>query len=156
MPEDAHAVQLRRFTPSYEALGIVLDFLVRRPPYDGFGAGKLVAALKHQIAHGYHICAFRDEMLIGYSGWLPITEDLGRLWLDGKAELEPVPPERSNAAALTIVCADDPAIVRSLIRATRKYRPGERVFFRRDYSGRAQSTRRHSVRNVADKTSGGD
>ena len=152
MPQDASRLQLRRFTPSYEALGIVVDFLVRRAPYDQFRAGKLVAALKHQLAHGYHICAFRDETLIGYSGWLPITEELGQSWLDGKGELEPVPPERSNAAALTIVCADDPSIVRALIRATRKYRPGERVFFRRDYSGRQRPQRSQTVLNIAGKS----
>src|SRR4051812_22838268 len=99
MPADAGGYQLRRFIPSHEALGIVLDFLVQRSPYDEFRAGKLVVALKHQLAHGYHVCAFRSEMLIGYSGWVPITEELGRLWLQGKAELQPVRPEQSNAAA---------------------------------------------------------
>jgi hypothetical protein len=141
-------VEMRRFTPSYEGLGIVVDYLVARPPYNRFRAGYLIEAVKHQIMHGLHVCAFRDGRLIGYSGWLPITEELGTLWLEGRSELIAVPVERSNAAALTIVCADDTAIVRGLIRATRRYRPGQRVFFRRDYAATARSARLQTVVNV--------
>ena len=41
-------VQLRQFTANYEALGIVVDFLVERPPFDQFPTGKLIPALKRQ------------------------------------------------------------------------------------------------------------
>ena len=121
--QDSAEFQFRRFTPSFEALGIVVDFLSREAPYDEFRAGKLIPALKNQVMHGHHVCAFRGERLVGYCGWLPISEELGTLWVEGKAELTPVPPDRANALAVTAICADDPQVLRPLIRARRQLAP---------------------------------
>ena len=121
--------QFRRFTPSFEALGIVVDFLSREAPYDEFRAGKLVTALKHQVMHGHHVCAFRGEVLVGYCGWLPISEELGTLWVQGKAQLTPVAPDENNAVALTAIRVDDPKVLRPLIRASRNLHYGKRVFY---------------------------
>src|SRR5262245_6605735 len=113
---DPGGYQLRRFTPSFEALGIVIDFLSRKPPFDQFRAGHLVTAIKHQVAQGHHVCGFRGEVLVGYCGWLHITREAGELWLLDQAELKPIPPERADAVALTLVRIDEPAAVRPLIR----------------------------------------
>jgi hypothetical protein len=148
MPTTATDIQLRQFTANYEALGIVVDFLVERPPFDQFPTGKLVPAIKRQLAKRHHVCAFRGETLVGYSGWLPTTVDSGSLWLGGQGELEPVATDRYSAAALTVVCADEPAIVRMLIRAMRDHLPGIRVFFRREYATGRRPPRARTVFNV--------
>jgi hypothetical protein len=143
--------QFRRFAPSFEALGIVVDFLSREAPYDEFRAGKLVTALKHQVMHGHHVCAFRGEKLVGYCGWLPISEELGTLWVAGKAELTPVPPDRADAVALTTIRVDDPKVLHPLIRACRKLHYGKRVFYlgRRLYAGQRSPQRRESIFNFS-------
>jgi hypothetical protein len=147
--QDSGGYEMRRFTPSFEALGIVVDFLSRKAPFDQFRAGHVVTALKHQIAQGHHVCAFRGEVLVGYCGWLQVTCELGELWLLDQAELKPVPPERADAVALTLVRVDEPAAVRPLIRACRRLEPAKRVFFRRDYANGLQPTRRNTVMNVS-------
>src|SRR5215467_7145410 len=124
MPTPAGDIQLRQFTANYEALGIVLDFLIERPPFDEFRTGKLIPALKRQISRRHHVCAFRGETLVGYGGWLPISVERGQMWLRGEAELEPVDDDNYGAAALTVVCADGPAVMRMLIRAMRDHLPG--------------------------------
>ena len=149
MPTTVADVQLRQFTANYEALGIVVDFLVERAPFDQFPTGKLIPAVKRQLAKRHHVCAFRGETLVGYSGWLPTTPESGSLWMEGKGELEPVAADRYGAAALTVVCADEPAIVRMLIRAMRDHLPGIRVFFRREYASGRRPARTRSVLNMA-------
>jgi len=129
--QESGGYEMRRFTPSFEALGIVIDFLSRKAPFDQFRAGHLVTALKHQIAQGHHVCAFRGEVLVGYCGWLQVTCELGELWLLDQAELKPVPPERADAVALTLVRVDEPAAVRPLIRACRRLEPAKRVLCER-------------------------
>ena len=151
---DPGGFQMRRFTPSFEALGIVVDFLSRKAPFEQFRAGHLVTALKHQIAQGHHVCAFRGEVLVGYCGWLQVTCELGELWLLDQAELKPIPPERADAVALTLVRIDEPAAVRPLIRACRTLEPGKRVFFRRDYADGLHATRRNAVMNVSGDATG--
>ena len=147
--QDSDEFQFRRFTPSFEALGIVVDFLSREAPYDEFRAGKLVTALKHQVMHGHHVCAFREEELVGYCGWLPISEELGTLWVEGKAELAPVAPDRADAIALTAIRVDDPRVLRPLIRASRKLLYGKRAFYlgRVFHDGGRSPQRRESVLN---------
>ena len=53
-----------------------------------------------------------------------------------------------GAAALTVVCADEPAIMRMLIRAMRDHLPGVRVFFRREYARDRRPARARTVLNV--------
>src|SRR5215210_7506767 len=91
------AYQLRQFTQSYEALGILIDFVGGKKPFDRFEVRSLLPALKHQLANGHHICAFRGELLVGYCGWLPITDDVGERWLKRTGELIPAPPEHLEA-----------------------------------------------------------
>jgi hypothetical protein len=141
--------QLRRFKPSFEALGIIVDFLSRKGPFDQFRAGPLTTALKYQLAHGHHAGAFRGEVLVGYGGWLPITCEQGELWLADRADLTPAAPDRAEAVALTIVRVDEPAAVRPLIRACRILEAGKRVFFKRDYAEGLRATRRGMVMNLA-------
>jgi hypothetical protein len=144
---EAMSYEFRRFVPSYEALGILLDFLVLAPPFDGMRAGKLLPALRHQIANGHHIAAFRGETLVGYAGWLPITEAMGEAWRRGAGELAPAEPGTDDAVALTTVRTEEPAVLLPLIRACRKQEPGKRVYINRDYTESARPQRRNAVLN---------
>jgi hypothetical protein len=85
---------LRRFKPSFEAVGVVADFVSRVPPFEGYGAGTLITALKYQILNGCHVAGFDGETLIGYCGWLQITKAEGEDWMQGSGELRPAPPSR--------------------------------------------------------------
>ena len=148
MEDKAGEYQSRRFAQSYEALGIVAEFVTREKPFNEYRAGKLLIALKHQIAHGHHVCVFRGETLVAYSGWLPITEELGRLWIAGKATLVPVALEHSDAVAVTVFRVEDPKAMRHLTRASRRLiGAGKRVFYlgRVFSSGGRLPRRRESV-----------
>jgi hypothetical protein len=140
--------QFRRFAASHEALGVLVDFVATKQPFDQFPSGKLVVALKHQIANGNHVCAFAGEALVGYCGWIPITQEMGQLWLANRAELKPVPAAQADGLAVSIVCADDPGVVRGLIRQSRKLNIGRRAFFKREYAGGARAVRLQQVYNV--------
>jgi hypothetical protein len=140
--------ELRRFVPSYEAFGILVDFLAEKPPFDRFRAGKLAAALRHQIANGHHVAAFRAETLVGYGGWLPITDAMGEAWQKGAGGLSPVPPEQQDAVALTIVRVEEKAVLLPLIRACRRLEPDKRVFFKREYFEAERAPRRSAVWNL--------
>ena len=138
----AGSYEIRLFKPGFDALGIVVDFITRTPPFAHFHAGALVDALKFQIVHGEHVSAFRGETLVGYFGWLPITRVVGEAWLVGAAELTAVESARADAVALTVVRVADPASLPSLVRAMRKRGPGKFVYFRRDYAGGPRAHRR--------------
>ncbi|HJY16154.1 MAG TPA: hypothetical protein VJ353_00870, partial [Xanthobacteraceae bacterium] len=97
---------LRRFKPSFEAVGIVADYVSRVPPFEGYAAGTLLTAVKYQILNGCHVAGFDGETLIGYCGWLQITKAEGEEWMQGSGELRSAPPSESDAVALHIVRID--------------------------------------------------
>ncbi|QFR33905.1 hypothetical protein [Ancylobacter sp. TS-1] len=139
----------RRLKSSYEALGLAIDFLTREAPFDGYRAGFLAAAIKHQLASGCHIAAIRDEKLVGYAGWIRINRASGDAWVKGElAELTAVPQSLYDAVALTVVRAETRDVVTGLIRGCRRAEAGQQVFFKRDYSAGAGGERRSTVFNA--------
>jgi hypothetical protein len=144
---------LRRFKPSFEAVGIVADFVSRAAPFDAYSAGALITALKYHIVNGCHVAGFDGETLIGYCGWLQITEAEGEDWLRGNGELRPVHPSESDAVALHIVRIDEQSAVLPLIRACRNLEAKKRVFFKRDYVPGGHTAKRSSVMNVGFESS---
>ena len=144
--EDYRVCQLK---PNAETLGALIDFLARVKPFSEFRAGALVSAAKDQLLRQHHVCAMRGTTLIGYCGWILFTKEMGERWLRDQTPFEPIPDERANAGALTIVCASDPKVVRRLIRATCELNPGKRVFLRREYSEGHRHVKQTSLLNVA-------
>ena len=141
------ALELRQFKPSFETLGILIDYLGKSPPFKDIATGEFVLALKHQIADGHHVCAFRGDRLVGYCGWLETTSEIGERWRSGQASLLSVAPERADAAALTTVRSDEPDVLAPMIRAIRTMNKGKRIFFRRDYA-EDKPRKRQTVLNV--------
>jgi hypothetical protein len=140
-------LELRQFTSSYESLGILIDYFAKTPPFARLTVAEFVIALKHQLAHGHHFCAFRGDRLVGYCGWLWTTREIGERWMRGDGELKSVATENVDSAALTVVRADDPAALPLMIRALRERGKGKRIFFRRDYAESSRPQRRQSVLN---------
>lgn len=143
--DDLDGAEIRQFSPSYEAFGLIIGYLASAEPFSQFRAGALAKAVKHQLAQGNHVCAYRDETLIGYCGWLYTSVEVGERWMSDNGPLTPLPKDKADAAALTIVRVDDPALILTMIRATRRLNTGRRVFFRRDYDGREK--KRQTVMN---------
>jgi hypothetical protein len=146
MTSDDAGIQFRTLAADYTALGNIVSFVTQRSPFGGFKANDVITAVKGQIATGSHVCAFRGKPLVGYCGWLPITNEVGRLWLDGKGALFPVPFDQSDAVALTIVCAENPRVLRGLIRTCRDLGRGRQVFFKRVYADVLRQERRQVLK----------
>jgi len=140
--------QVRRCVANAEAFGAIIDFLTRVKPFSQVAAGQLASIVRDQLKHQHHVCAMRGNTIIGYCGWVLVTPESGEQWLRDQGPLRPVPEAGATAGALTLVRADDPKVLRRLIRVTRDLNPGRRVFLRRDYSDGSKTSRLTSVLNV--------
>jgi hypothetical protein len=139
------SITIRQLAPSAEALGLIVSFVAREAPYSDYRAGSLVKAIKHQLSTRNHICLLGGETLLGYCGWLRITNAAGEKWLRNEAELVPIAPEAADASALTIVSTSAPQYLLRMIRACRTLNPDQRVYFKRDLTDGA--SRKTSVYN---------
>ncbi len=134
MPEP----QIHRLKPGYESLGLVIDFLTQEPPFARYAAGVLAAAVKYQLGEACHLALVEDGRLTGYLGWLMVTRTMGEAWIAGDlAEPRPVPHERADAIALTVIRVARPQSRPLLIGPFRRAMGERRIFYKRHYaSGR--------------------
>ncbi|MCX7350557.1 MAG: hypothetical protein NTZ54_13885 [Alphaproteobacteria bacterium] len=127
--------QVSQLKPTMEALGVVLLFICRSAPYAEFRAARIIKAVQHQLASGCHVCLIENERLVAYAGWMPVDLAEAERWIEGGANLHPVPSSSTDAAALTIVSVRSQREIPQLIRACRKEAPQTKIFFKRDYVG---------------------
>ena len=144
-------MQVRKFKPGFEALGLVADFVAATPPFGAFGAAKLLTALRRQLSTGCHLAGFEGDQLVAYCGWMPISAQIGLDWMRGEGELTPSDNEPSDAGVVTIVRILNRQDVLPLIRACRVANPNRRVFFKRDYEVGAMTTKKSTVMNRISK-----
>jgi hypothetical protein len=137
---------------SYEAFGVVFDYLSRTDPFTRFEVGHFSSIIRQQLQKGHHLVAMEGQTLIGYIGWLITTKEIGDLWQNNLGKLTPVAEGNSDAAALTVVASRDRSILSRLIRGARTLNPGKKVYFKREYEREGKSTRKSSVANIALKS----
>lgn len=144
--DPAHAVVLQLHS-SFEAFGVVCDYLSRIEPFSHYEVGHFSTIIRHQLKGGHHLIAMRGQTVVGYAGWLLTTIEIGDLWQQNLGKLLPVADHLSNAAALTIVTSLEKRVITRLMRGARTLNPEKRVYFKRQYDGDDQSARKSSVKN---------
>ena len=137
---------------SFEAFGVVFDYLSRTDPFTRFEVGHFSSIIRQQLKTAHHLVAMDGKTIVGYVGWILTTKEIGDLWQKANGKLTPVAEGKANSAALTVVASRDRSILFRLIRGARTLNPGKRVYFKREYDNEGKSTRKSSVANVAPKS----
>lgn len=133
--------------PSYDAFGMVMDYLSVTDVFSTFELGNLAGVVRRQLSDGNNLAAISDGQMTGYAGWLHTTVAEGEEWLENRAILKPRPEIECDAAALTVVAVSDSAVTTRLMRGARELNKGKRVFFKRGYDGVVRPSRKSSVLN---------
>jgi len=134
--------------PSYQAFGMVLDFLAESDPFGMFELSAIAPVIRAQLQAGHNLAALQGERMIGYAGWLLTHEKTGTEWIENRAILRPLAADASDAAALTVFASEDKAVTLRLIRGARELNKGRRVFFKRGYDAQVKTGRKSTVLNV--------
>jgi hypothetical protein len=147
---DAGSLRILQLPSNYDALGAVLNFLVSEKVFGRVPSSELVTLIKYQLARRCQICALRGKRMVGYCGWVLITKETGDKWFRaeiGEHGIPAAPPDRADAAALTLVRILEPNLVLPLIRECRRLHPGKRVYIRRSYGDNKKPARQSNVRS---------
>lgn len=111
----------------FQALGVALHFLARRPPFAGFTADQLVRTVDAQLVRGHARFAVEGKRVVGFLGWaLYDREDALGFARTG------VPPDDAKAMGRDVVwvltaAATGPRVLLALIEELRRLYPGRRV-----------------------------
>lgn len=134
---------------SFEAFGMVMDFLSRTESFDRFELGNIASAVRGQLASGCNLAAVRGNEVAGYLGWIYTTPELAEDWMEGRGLLKSLPRNEAAAAALTIVASVDRAATVRLIRGARELNKGVQVYFKRGYDTALKPSRKSTVLNTS-------
>jgi len=126
-------LQVVQFNATFEGFGMVMDYLCRTAPFSEFTSKTLADALHLQLKSGHHLVALRGGMVVGYAGWLMTSKAIAEAWVLDQGKL--TAHRDADAAALTIVAADERAVVTRIIRGARELNPGMRAYFKRSRVG---------------------
>jgi hypothetical protein len=136
---------------TYEAFGMVMDFLSGAPPFNKFDLAYIAELIRAQLQLGHHLGAVTGQReMVGYAGWIHTSEANAELWMRDMGVLRPVETGRHDAAALTIVAVTDSRATPRLLRGARALNPGVRVFFKRSYDDALRPPKKASVLNFGD------
>lgn len=133
--------------PTFEAFGMVMDFLAESDVFGNFELSSLSGVIRAQLRDGHNLAGLHDNNVVAYAGWLHTTVETGTEWMEGRAILKPLYDDSIDAAALTIFATSDPAMTPRLIRGARELNKGKRVFFKRGYDGVVRPGRKNTVLN---------
>lgn len=133
---------------SFEAFGVVFDYLSRTDPFTRFEVGHFSSIIRQQLKTGHHLVAMERQTVVGYVGWLLTTREIGERWQKNLGKLTPVEEDKGDSAALTVVASNYRSVLMRLIRGARTLNAGKRVYFKREYDSEGKSTRKSSVANV--------
>jgi hypothetical protein len=147
MSDDAE-IKIVCLAASYQAFGMVVDFLADSMPFGTFELSEIAPVLRGQLKHSHNLAALRGDVMVGYAGWLLTTVAIGTEWMENRAILSPMTAEDSDAAALTVFASDDRGATTRLIRGARELNIGRRVFFKRGYDGQMKPGRKATVLNA--------
>ncbi|MEP7173343.1 MAG: hypothetical protein ABI705_07635 [Aestuariivirga sp.] len=133
---------------SFEAFGVVFDYLSRTDPFTRFPVGHFCSIVRQQLRMGHHLVAMEGPIVVGYVGWILTSKEIGEQWQRADGKLMATAENKADAAALTVVASKDRSILIRLIRGARTLNPGRRVYFKREYDDDTKSQRKSSVANV--------
>ena len=149
MYQDVKETTVVCLAASYEAFGMVMDFLAESDVFANFELGTLAGVVRRQLRDGNNLAGVCDNQIVGYAGWLHTNESTGEEWMENRAILRPLQAADTDAAALTVVAVSDPKVTPRLIRGARELNKGKRVFFKRGYDGVVRPGRKSNVLNVS-------
>ena len=143
------AIVIVGLAPTFQAFGLVIDFLSESDPFGSFEVSSLAPVIRRQLQDGHNLAAMQGDRMVGYAGWLHTTAETGNEWSENRAILTPLPADQSDAAALTIFVSSDKSATQRLIRGARETNKGRRVFFKRGYDGTLKKSRKSTVLNFS-------
>ena len=137
-------------TRSFEAFGLVMDYLSRVAPFSSFELGKFGGIIRQQLAMGHNLAALDHRReLVGYAGWIHTSSVSAELWAMDQGALQHLDGKAHDAAALTVVAVSDPRATMRLMRGARELNKGVRVYFKRSYDGEVRGPKKASVLNFS-------
>jgi hemolysin-activating ACP:hemolysin acyltransferase len=146
---DAPPLQVRTFDNRAMALGLAVEYLMKKPAFAKLPFGHWSRVLTGQIRRGHYVFVLQGNKVVGFGGWAAATEAEAEAWLAGQPDATEISGAAGECAVINAWAADGPevndALVAEAMRRTSEFRM---VYAKREYEdGRVRPLRMPTKRS---------
>lgn len=140
---EAPPLQLRTFDNRAMALGLAVEYLMKKPAFARLPFGHWSRVLIGQIRRGHYVLVIQGKKVVGFGGWAASTEAEAEAWLAGQPNATEIAGDAGDCAVINAWAADGPAVNDVLIaEAMRRTQEFRMVYAKREYEdGRTRPVR---------------
>ena len=142
-PKETPELQVRTFDNRAMALGLAVEYLMKKPAFARLPFGHWSRVLTGQIRRGHYLFVFRGNRTVGFGGWAIMTEAEAEAWVSGAPDGTEVQGTTGDCVVINAWSADDPAVNDILFaEAMRRAKDFKLMYAKREYAdGRSRSLR---------------
>jgi hemolysin-activating ACP:hemolysin acyltransferase len=147
---DAPPLQVRTFENRAMALGLAVEYLMKKPAFAKLPFGHWSRVLTGQIRRGHYVFVIQGNKVVGFGGWAAATDAEAEAWLAGRPDATEIPGTDGECAVINAWAADGPeandVLVAEAMRRTQDFRM---VYAKREYDdGRVRPVRMPTKRSA--------
>lgn len=137
------SLQLRTFENRSMALGLAVEYLMKKPAFARIPFGHWSRVLTGQIKRGHYTFVIEGKRVVGFGGWALMTEAEAEAWVNGRPGATEVSGTTGDCIVVNAWAADTPEanqlIMQGALDAARRYRM---LYAKREYpDGRSRPLR---------------
>ncbi len=102
------------------ALGLAVEFLIKKPAFARLQFGEWSQVLVYQVARGHYFFAVDRSLRVqGFLGWALTSEALADQWVEGRAGLESEQCREGDCVIVNVFAAETGGVKRFIVNAMR-------------------------------------
>jgi len=150
-------LQVRTFDNRAMALGLAVEYLMKKPAFARLPFGHWSRVLTGQIRRGHYLFVFRGKRTVGFGGWAIMTEAEAEAWVGGGPDATEVSGTSGDCVVINAWSADEPEVNDVLFaEAIRRAKDFRLMYAKREYAdGRSRPLRLNIKEYAEAKAAGG-
>jgi hemolysin-activating ACP:hemolysin acyltransferase len=134
---------VRTFQNRAMALGLAVEYLMKKPAFAKLPFGHWSRVLTGQIRRGHYVFVIQGNKVVGFGGWAAASEAEAEAWLAGQPNATEISGSGGDSAVINAWAADGPEVNDMLVaEAMRRTEEFRMVYAKREYEdGRTRPVR---------------
>jgi hemolysin-activating ACP:hemolysin acyltransferase len=134
MTEDS-AYRARTFENRSMALGLAVEYLMKKPAFARLPFGHWARVITGQIRRGHYVFITTEKNVVGFLGWAVMTEAEAEAWVVGAPGATEITGTSGDCVALNAWAADTPEVNQMLFDEALERAKGFRMLYaKREYA----------------------
>lgn len=155
--EEAHPLRTRVFDNRAMALGLAVEYLMKKPAFARLPFGHWSRVLTGQIRRGHYFFVIRGSEVVGFCGWAIMTEPEAEAWVTGGPAATEVSGSAGDCGVINAWSAETAEVNQFLLAEVVSRGKGLRTLYaKREYADGCSRPLRLNIKKYEAGVAGGE